>query len=77
MINKTTVVIGGKKHIAEIRDGVQYIDGMTVDKFMDTLDPLTLIDFMNVGIAHVHDVVDGKKSHNYQGMMDHFHRSRN
>ena len=72
MIYKATVVICGKKHAVEVRNGIRYIDDMTVDEFLKTLDPLTIIDFANVGIAKVHDVVAGKKIHNYQGMMDHF-----
>jgi hypothetical protein len=76
MINKTTIVISGKKHEVEIRDGVRYVDGMTIDKFIDSVDPLTLIDLANVGKAHVNDIVAGEKIHNYQGMMDFFYRSR-
>jgi hypothetical protein len=69
---KTTIRVNNKIHNVEIINGQQYIDGKTVDEFMDELDPLTLIDFANVGRAALIDSSKGTKTHGYQKMMDRF-----
>ncbi len=77
MKNKYTgeVTIAGKKYQCEVINGVPYIDGMTVDAFIDTLPIETLVDAAIVGRALSWN--NKKVSPSPQQMFNELHQSKN
>jgi len=75
---KGTVMIGGKPIECEVKNGVPYIDGKTVDEFMKTLTPEQIMQFAVVGKAVVEDKIDGVgKPRSPQKMLNEFHQAKN
>lgn len=70
---KGKIRLSGKEHEVKIIAGKRYIDGMTVDEFMETLDPITLMELAEVGRQTLIDEKSGTKPQNYQKIMDGFY----
>lgn len=77
MKRKVNITIAGKEYEAERLFGKVYIDGKPLDEFMETLDPLALIDCANIGIMAVNDEIRGTKPRKYQSTMNAFTKMRN
>lgn len=45
---KGKISIGGKTYECEVIDGIRYVDGKTIDEFMDTI---SIEDVMNLAIV--------------------------
>lgn len=45
----STIQIGGKKYPCEVKNGIRYVDGKTVDEFMSTLSFNELLDLAMLG----------------------------
>jgi hypothetical protein len=71
------IKISGREYKVEVINGKRFIDGMPIDDFLKTIDPLTMIDLANTGFAAVHDEIKGTKPRKYQKMMDCFNLMRN
>lgn len=54
-----TVTIAGKEYPVEIREGERYINGQTVDKFLETLPFEDLAHFMELGYR----LITGQETH--------------
>jgi hypothetical protein len=70
---KGTIRINGKKYKVEVVNGQRYIDGMTVEAFVDQLDKITQIELAEVGQQAIIDEKKGTKNGGYQKMMDRNH----
>lgn len=70
VMNKTQVTINGKKYSVKIIAGVRYINGKTIDEFLEGLDPITVCELAEVGYQAVIDERWGTKPCKYQKMMD-------
>ena len=57
---KGIATIAGKKYPCEVRNGIQYIDGKTVDEFMDTLPADVLMDMARVGAGFIDAKKEGR-----------------
>ena len=77
MINKATIVLGGKQYTVEIMNGERFIDGEPIDKFIDNCDSVLLVELSNIGLQALRDEVKGTKPRGYQKMVDNFFRMRN
>lgn len=69
----TYATIGGKKYPVEIKNGVRYINGLTVDAFFKTLSPKELAHAAIVGQKFIES--NGDKSP--QKMFNELHQSDN
>jgi len=56
-----TVDVNGKKYAVEIRGGVRFIDGKTVEEFCATLDKDTLLRASRIGKMAIEDEIKGIK----------------
>lgn len=68
-----TVTIAGKKYLVETKNGIRYINGMTVDNFINTLSIDDKCDAALVGIEYIKS--RGTKSP--QKMFNELHQSKN
>lgn len=57
MKHTAKVTINGVEHNVEVRDGIRYIDGMTIDQWLDSANTLELQDSYNVGKGVVEGTV--------------------
>lgn len=46
---KGKITLGGKQYLAEIINGIQYVEGKTIDEFIKTLSPDDFIDAAIIG----------------------------
>ncbi len=67
-----SVKIAGKNYLMQIINGVQFIDGMTIDKFIDTLPISDVVDFARVGYEIVKDPTKSPSK-----ILDEMHQSKN
>lgn len=67
---KGKVRIAGKEHAVEVRKGVHYIDGVTVEEFTRRLPKQLLEDLALVGVQALRDERGGKKKSKYQNLLD-------
>lgn len=58
-MNKSVVNIGGQNYEVEVKNGIRYIDGKTVDEFLETLDTETLLKASRVGKMAIDDEIKG------------------
>ena len=77
MINKATVVLGGKKHTVEIMNGERFVDGKPIDEFIDNCDPILLVELCRIGMQALRDEQRGTKPRSYQKMADDYFLMRN
>ena len=57
-VYKGKITFGDKTYDCEVRDGVRYIDGKTVEEFLSTLDQ----GYTNLLVHKGREVLSGKKS---------------
>lgn len=72
-MNKGTATIGGIKYTVEVKNGVRYIDGKTVDEFLKGLPITTLAECAIVG----YNVVKSRGTKSPQKMFNELHQSKN
>lgn len=51
MLKDGYFTLNGKKYFCYTVNGRQFVEGKTVDEFLDTLDPISLCDLAKIGIA--------------------------
>ena len=62
---KGKIKFGNKEYDCEVRDGIRYIDGKTVDEFLKTLDSGYLRILANKGLR----TINKKKGLNYESRL--------
>lgn len=55
------VELGGKKFTVSVVDGVRYIEGQTIDEFMESCSTETLHALSKLGAIAMQDSISGKK----------------
>jgi hypothetical protein len=73
---KSKIILNDKEYDVEVKNGVRFIDGKTVDEFMKGLDTITLLEFAEVGKIALADEKNGT-TRSYQNMMNDFKIKRN
>ena len=74
---KDKVRINGIEHEVEVIGGVRYIDGITVDKWLEKANILELQDICKIGQQALIDEQKGTKPRGYQKMMNDEYLKRN
>jgi hypothetical protein len=67
---KATIKIDGVEYTCEVKNGVRYVDGKTVDSFLESLqNPKTIVRLAQIGDQALKDEAEGRNDefHNYQG----------
>ena len=76
-----TITLAGKQYQVSVIDGERFIDGMDVDKFIDSLmikgDNAAIRDLTEIGIQGFKDKATGEKKETYQAMAHEKHQQRN
>ena len=76
-----TITLDGKQYQVSVIDGEKFIDGMDVDKFIDSLmikgDINAVNDLIEIGKQAVTDIETGTKKETYQSMANEKHQQRN
>jgi len=65
-----TITISGKEYPVEVRDGEPYVDGKTVDEFMDMLPLADLGRAAKLGLRIMQEPLTGKKVYPAEDMAE-------
>ena len=71
------ITINGKKYQTEVISGKRYIDGKTVDEFLESLDGFSIADLALIGKQALVDEKRGTKPRKYQKIAKDEHLKRN
>ncbi len=73
-MKKRKFTLNGKSYVAsKLVDGTKLVDGMSVEEWMDTLDPQSLICLAKLGEG----ILKGIFKENFQSVVNEFHQSKN
>lgn len=74
---KGKITIAGKQYDCEVIKGERFINGMAVEKFIETLDPFILCDMAEVGYRAVKNEIQGKPCGGHQKLANELYQKRN
>ena len=77
MTNTGTIKLNGKIYRVDVENGIRYIDGKTLDQFVETLDAVSLVDCAKVGIQVVRDILEDNHEKTYQQVSNELYQERN